>query len=674
MEKWRLNNRIFFRKLLLTRFPQKTGFSICIIPAMIICTITAFNPAATPQSLPGEMHFSPDGRMLLTGDLEDNGLYDPSEIRTIFLNFSQPGYWELMDSLYWDWAKEEIPATLVMDGITYDSVGVRFKGQSSFQQIPDSPKKSFSISMDFVHNGQDLMGYKSLNLHNGYGDKSFMREVFYENRIKKHIPAAKTAFAKLYINGENWGIYATAQQINKKFYKQWYLSALGTSWRAVRPDGQWAPDGDGKSALNYLGADSALYQEEYYLKFTGKADPWDDLMKTCDVLNNTSLENLPDTLPSVLDIDRALWFLASEILFADDDSYVEKGRVDYFFYWEKETGRLVPQEYDGNGVMNPGNLGWSPFYHEEEENYPLMNRLFKVPEYRQRYLAHLRTLIKEYFNSAYADSIIEAYKTRIDTIVQNDTKKLYTYQEFEDEIDILKDFIANRKNFLENNSEVVETGPVIFDVAWYVSGIPWLAPQAMQNVTVRAKAVSSSGIYRLNVFYSDKLVGNFSKIQMFDDGQHDDLLANDGIYGASLPGKAEGAWVRFYVEATANNMAKSVSYEPPGAEHNVYIYYVGTTSSGTLAERGNNVIIYPNPNKGKFVISPFPGESFYQEDLPGFFNAITIYNIHGEKIYSLPSVNLQSMATIDLSPFPKGVYFLEMNGGKKALREKIVVM
>ena len=34
----------------------------------------------------------------------------------------------------------------------------------------------------------------------------FMREVFYENQIKQHIPAAQTNFAHLYINGAVLGL------------------------------------------------------------------------------------------------------------------------------------------------------------------------------------------------------------------------------------------------------------------------------------------------------------------------------------------------------------------------------------------------------------------------------------------------------------------------------------
>ena len=54
---------------------------------------------------------------------------------------------------------------------------------------------------------------------------------------------------------------------------------------------------------------------------------------------------------------------------------------------------------------------------------------------------------------------------------------------------------------------------------------------------------------------------------MYDDGAHNDGAANDGTYGATIPGHTGGTWVRYYIEAVANNSANSVSYLPVGAEH-----------------------------------------------------------------------------------------------------------
>lgn len=113
------------------------------------------------------------------------------------------------------------------------------------------------------------------------------------------------------------------------------------------------------------------------------------------MLNSTPLSELPQVLPNVLDIDRTLWFLASEIAWTDEDSYVHKGKMDYYVYYEPESGRMVPMEYDGNSVLLGQNSNWSPFYNANKVNYPLLNRLLAMPHWRQRYLAHLRTILQE---------------------------------------------------------------------------------------------------------------------------------------------------------------------------------------------------------------------------------------------------------------------------------------
>ena len=58
------------------------------------------------------------------------------------------------------------------------------------------------------------------------------------------------------------------------------------------------------------------------------------LINTCSILDNGSLANMEANLPSTMDIDRALWFLAAEILFTDDDGYAYKGTMDYLLYFD----------------------------------------------------------------------------------------------------------------------------------------------------------------------------------------------------------------------------------------------------------------------------------------------------------------------------------------------------
>lgn len=543
--------------------------------------------SALSQNLPAEWRLTPDGRKLIIGDKAHEGIYRTDTVRSIYLTFTQPNYWTLMQNNFA--SKTNLAATMNMDGVTYDSVGVRFKGQTSYSGTGTSQKKSFNIEIDWIHDNQSVEGFKTFNLNNCYQDESFMREFFYLHCIKNHIPAAKVAYTKLYINGANWGLYPSVQQLNKVFLKEWYLSNDGTHWRCDRPPGSpgmgggW---GDGTTALNYLGPDTNTYKTYYDLKSTDKVNPWTDLVTTCFYLNQTSIANLPSVIPTYLDVDRTLWFLASEVLFSDDDSYIYKGKMDYYAHWEKETGRMVPHEYDGNSVMEPSRQNWSPFYNETNANYPLMNKLFQVPQYRQRYLAHLRTLINEFFTVSSANAIIDQYKAMIDTMVQNDPKKLYTYTAFNNEIAALKSFISGRRNFLLSNAEVAQPAPTITDAAYWVNGIQWAQPSSTDDVTVRATISFPTGVFGVKLYYANGLVGNFTAVDMFDDGAHDDGAAGDGVYGGTIPAAAAGSWIRFYIEATANNTAKSVKYEPEGAEHNVYIYIINPISSND-----NDVVI-----------------------------------------------------------------------------------
>jgi hypothetical protein len=130
-----------------------------------------------------------------------------------------------------------------------------------------------------------------------------------------------------------------------------------------------------------------------------------------------------DTLHKVMDVDRALWFVAHEIMFGDDDSYINKGGMDYYIYFDKETGRLVPLEYDGNSVMRGMAATWSIFNKETDVKFPLASRLLKEPELRQRYLAHARVMFNEYLDKTTIDSKIEKYYALIDSSVNTGTKK-----------------------------------------------------------------------------------------------------------------------------------------------------------------------------------------------------------------------------------------------------------
>lgn len=553
--------------------------NIVIRRALLFFAFILGASAVEAQNLPDEMHITPDGKMLMIGSEPNTGYYDQSLVRRIDLSFPSTNFWTLLTNNYA--TKTNIPATLLIDGQTFDSVGVRFRGNTSFN-TGTSQKKSFKMELDYWKSGADYDGYSTFKINNANSDPSMMREVLYTTFIRRHIPTAKTNFVKLYLNGANWGLYPNIQQLNKDFLEQWYLSNDGIWWRADKPPGSGggAGWGDGTAALNYLSNDTNDYKQYYTLKESTFTNPWDYLVQACDKLENTPLSALEDTLAHYFDVDRTLWYLASEIAWCDDDSYIFKGKMDYYVHYGAETGLVTPHEYDGNEAFyTPGVTSWSVFYNATNANYPLLNRLLAVPTLRQRYLAHMRTILAEEFDTAYTNLTINNFRALVDTIVANDTKKIYSTTQYNSEIAVLRNFINNRKNYLNSNTEIQQIAPVVYDAAYYTNGVKDQQPTDMQPTTVRSAMASPTGIDNAQLYYSNSLVGNFQKTPMFDDGLHDDSLAADGIYGAQIPGFAAGTWVRYYIQSAAANTAKSVVYFPPGAEHNVFVYTVAPIAS-----------------------------------------------------------------------------------------------
>lgn len=534
------------------------------------------------QSLPQQMRFSDDGLRLTTGGVPSTGFYDESVINTFELTFEQTNYWNLLVANYS--SGTDLAATLTINGYTLPfPVGVRFKGQTSYMNTTSSQKKSFNISLDFNNADQNYGGYKTFNLNNCFDDASFIREVFYYHQNRNHIPCAKANYVQLFINGQNWGIYPNIQQLNGDFYPEWFMSNEGTNWRALKtasggPGGPGGGFGAGFSSINWLGWDTTVYKGYYVLKKAHKPNPWDDLVNTCYELNNPPLTDLPETLKYTLDIDRTLWFLASEIIFSDDDGYAHKGGMDYYVYYEPETGRIVPQEYDGNTCMKVNNASWSPFYHADDVKFALLNRLLAVPEFRQRYLAHLRTIIENSLNQTQADAQIDAYYAQISNLVENDPKKLYSFTAFQNEKNVLKNFIQQRRINLNANTEVNVTGATIGEVMFETNGISYLPPNANEAAKVTAAVSGTVGVNSVWLYFATGYVGAFERIPMFDDGLNNDSAAGDGIYTADIPGFPNGTLVRFYIEARANNTAKTSTFMPVGAEHDVFVYRVNLSA------------------------------------------------------------------------------------------------
>ena len=498
-------------------------------------------------------------------------LYNAQTLRTLYLRFHHEDWYDQMTAFYR--TDIEVPAELIVDGEVYPDVGVHFRGTSSYFTV-GSEKKSFNIAVDYGKDGQRLYGYKTLNLLNGHVDASFLREVLYNQISRDYLPAMKTNLVKLVINGENWGVYINLQQYNKDFLTEWFNTKGGVRWKV----------GPGRSgALNYVGDDPASYQETYQLKTSNAENPWESLISLTKMLDDSTPDaELVENLPSLLNIDQVLWQLAVSNVFMDDDGYIHKGG-DYSIY-QDVNGRfhLVPHDNNeslrfgrsgrgGPGGGGPGGWSWgdltnglvSPVAHEDNATRPLIKRLLSNPQWRARYLAHVRTVADEWLDWAVLEPVIKEYQTLIDAEVQQDDKKLYGYEDFATDTPMdLKRFVTQRREHLCNHPELNKPVPKIVSVE-VGSGTP---PVANQSTLVKATLDKSIAVDSVLLYYSTDRYVVFDQVPMTKEGDS---------YVGSVPGFPAATTVYYYVEANAVKTHGTTTFSPARSEQGAAQYRVG---------------------------------------------------------------------------------------------------
>ncbi len=496
-------------------------------------------------------------------------LYDMDTLRDVYLQFDQVDWWSQLESHYG--TDQNIAADMTVDGVTYEDVGVRFRGATSYYQLPPQgvqgwEKKSFNVELDAFVPGQDVYGYDSLNFNNGFHDPLFLREPLTYYVMRQHGVAPKANWIRLWLNGSYWGVYINVQQPNKDMMKEWFRSNDGNRYRGVPTTGAFD---DGRCAYRWLGADV----QEYLAAYQAKQGDGLDLMNLCDVLENTASGALQSVLTDVLNVDSFFRYAAVMNVTTQTDSYLRFGK-DHFLYMDEVHGDGSVFPFDVNEAMQES-VTLSPTEYTTDPFRPAFTETLQFADWAARYRAHMDAVLTHTFNPTELTPVAQHYHAMIAADVASDSKKIYSTQAFQQNLDSdvdvlgpwtifgaptvtvpgLVPFIAARHAFLSTHPEIVASRADLSALA-HTPAMP--APGQAIQVTV----VASPNAASVDLWWRD--VGKFEAVPMFDDGAHGDGAAGDGVWGATLPGQSPGTLLDYYVEAkTATGAAR---FEPHTAE------------------------------------------------------------------------------------------------------------
>jgi hypothetical protein len=405
------------------------------------------------------------GRLLTPADVKPpyptTKLYDGDTVRTIFIQFENAD-WESELTAFYN-TDVDVPATVVVDGKSYPDVGIHFRGNSSYRQVPDGYKRSLNLSFDFEHPRQNLLGYTSLNLLNSHEDPTFLRTVLSQEIARDFLPALQSNFVRVVINAENWGIYVNNQQFNREFLGEWFPSSKGARWKVPG-----SPRGRG--GLEYWGDDPAQYKRVFEIRSSDDPKAWTDLVHLTKVLNQTPLDMLEEALAPILDVDGALRFLAVDVTLNNGDGYWTRAS-DYTLF-EDAKGRFHIIPGDMNETFSDGGRGFGfggvppsptldPLVGLNDTSKPLRSRLLMVPGLRARYLDYVHQIAEKWLDWKRIGPLAERYQSLIAAEVRSDPRKLDAFEEFP--VDMpgagdLRSFIERRRAYLLSYPRP-ETGP-----------------------------------------------------------------------------------------------------------------------------------------------------------------------------------------------------------------------
>ena len=515
-------------------------------------------------------------------------LYDATVLRTFNITFHDANWLTLLRNNYV--SETNILADVEVDGTTYPDVGVRIRGNTSYLMLPaGSDKFSLKLDMAFTDPDQELMGYDTINLNNGFHDPTFSREVVYNNYVAQFIPNPRASNVVVSLNGQNWGVYINVQQPDKKMLRDYFANEDG-----VRIGCSNNPNGPG---LAYNGANSSGYSAYEVHNDGGVADPIvSALIPVTYALSNEPLVSWQN-IDSLFAIDPSIWSVMLENLLTDDDSYVNKG-CDFMTYRNPVDNRLHLIQRDANETFLASS--WSPTLNFNVSNKPVLSRVLAVPELRQRYMSHYR-VAKRDLSWEYLGALFTANRNLIDAAVQADPKKLYSYTLFQNNFTStvtlpnsggppgnnnvvgLQQFVTERTALLNATPELVANGPTI-----NAAQASDTSPDPLAQVWISASVVANgSAISGVELFYRPSLAGTYQRVAMLDNGASGDGAANDGVYGVLLPiTGTPGQHVEWYVGAIAANAYSSVSYLPEFAEigPNSIDYVFGATAGIRISE------------------------------------------------------------------------------------------
>ncbi len=339
-------------------------------------------------------------------------------------------------------------ATLVVDGIVYDHVGIHYKGQA----WATGPKKSWKVAFNKTEYLRD-MNRLDLAMH-----LPVMQKVIHDMSRSMGHENLGTDIVRLYLNGSFYGVELAEESPNTSWLEKYGFNDAGEVYKSSScpPMGTWpysAPE-DEVSDLDYY-SDPKVYPKIY----EKKGDPLGSFTSMIDLTNmvtNTPNAQLLTAMMNTVDLDAWLYDWAVQVGMANSDIIGN----NWFAIKPAEAGsKWLLRTFDythafgctasvgvGGIVCQAYNTDPYTYYNKWQQ------RCYQIPEFENRFLVIVNDVLTNYLTVEKFNTLLDEAYDR--TLIDRQEEILLGYggpyvMDASDYVSI-KSYFANRRSWLLN--------------------------------------------------------------------------------------------------------------------------------------------------------------------------------------------------------------------------------
>lgn len=516
---------------------------------------------------------------------EHTPFYSINHIEEVKISFEQENWKYLLDSLRFN-GDDLLVANVEINGNRYEDVGVGYRDSRSFS--PGARRNGLILKLNFINQSQNHEGYKTLLMSSALRDPSMVREVLFYEIARKYMPAPKANYAKVDINDEYYGLFVNLEAVDKVFVDSHFGSSNGSFFKCAPNVEQRAPSECNSNVYGSLRVDRSA--RCYFNNFTMLSESgWDDLINLTE-----TLQDKPDDLEKVLDVDRTLWMLALNNAMVNLESYIGQHSQNYYLYRDA-SGRFNPVIWEVNlSFGSYKNIGsgadlsleelqnLDPLVHLDDRDKPLINVLLNNSLYQKMYLSHIRTIVYDNFYKGEYEIRAKEIQDIIKEAFVEDPNKTYTLNDFNQSLSTtigrrskipgIAELMTVRNSYLRKSPEMAIVPPLVSDVK--VLGREQFSNENISEFKIQATVEKYPKTVTLRYRFGS--TGEFKEARMLDNGKSNDGKANDQIFGVTVKPSGASKKIEYYIFV---ENAKAVTFDPPN-----YMYNLHTATLGGLNE------------------------------------------------------------------------------------------